>query len=103
MYTKWTSHLSDPEEKERFLNLIVSSKPVLDRLAQLIKEDEDNLHKVERSAKQFDSPNWSWRQAFYNGSIAAYFSTQKLIDLDQQDINHDRKHIRQHDDSSTTG
>lgn len=91
MYTKWTSHISDPEEKVRFQNQIISARPVLERLAQLIKEDESSLDKVELSVKQFEVPNWDYRQAFYNGSRASYQSLLKTIDLDQQDLPNDRK------------
>jgi len=91
MYTKWTSHISDPEEKARFENQIMSARPVLERLTQLISEDEGSLDKVELSVKQFEVPNWDVRQAFYNGSRASYKSLMKLIDLDQQDLSNDRK------------
>ena len=91
MYTKWTSHISDPEEKLLFQNQIISSKSVLERLAQLISEDEQNLDKVELTVKQFEVPNWDYRQAFYNGSRSSLHSIKKLIDLDQQDITNDRK------------
>jgi len=94
VYTKWTSHLSDPEEKQRFENQIISAKPVLERLAQLITEDEGNLDKVELGVKQFEVPNWDYRQAYYNGSRASLHSIKKLIDLDQQEITNDRKLTR---------
>lgn len=91
MFTKWTSHISDPEEKVRFENQIISARPVLERLAQLITDDENSLDRVELSVKQFEVPNWGERQAFYNGSRASYKSLLKLIDLDQQDLHNDRK------------
>lgn len=94
MFTKWTSHISDPEEKVRFENQIISARPVLERLAQLISEDEAGLEKVELSVKQFEVPNWDFRQAFYNGSRSSYKSLLKLIDLDQQDLPNDRKLIQ---------
>ncbi len=91
MFTKWTSHISDPEEKVRFENQIISARPVLERLAQLISDDESSLDRVELSVKQFEVPNWEYRQSFYNGSRASYKSLLKLIDLDQQDLPNDRK------------
>lgn len=95
MYTKWTSHISDPEEQVRFKNQIISAKPVLDRLAQLIREDENNLDRVELSVKQFEVPNWDYRQAFYNGCRTSYTSLKTMIDLDQQDTTNDPKLTRQ--------
>lgn len=84
MYTKWTSHLTDPDDKARFQNSVLGSKPVLKRLTQLIDEDVSKLEKVETNVAAFDLPNWEYRQAFYNGSKAAYNALKKLIDLDQQ-------------------
>lgn len=94
MYTKWTSHISDPEEKVRFQNQIISAKPVLERLVQLIAEDVEALDRVELNVKQFEIPNWDYRQAFYNGCRSSYTSLNKLIDLDQQDLPNDRKLTR---------
>ncbi len=84
MYTKWASHIADPQEKINFERHVVSARPVLDRLRQLLEEDKAQLDKVEMNVKQFDNPNWDYRQAFYNGSKASYTSILKLIDLDQQ-------------------
>lgn len=91
MYTKWTSHISDLEEKIRFQAQINSAKPVLERLLQLLQENEEVLDKIDISAKQFDSPNWAYRQAFNNGGRAAFVAIKKLVDLDQQETNYDRK------------
>lgn len=91
MYSKWTSHLSDPEEKERFKSQIIGSRSVLDRQTQLIDEDEANLDKIEYSVKQFELPNWEVRTAYYFGYRAALNNLRKLNNLDQQDIPNDRK------------
>lgn len=84
MLTKWTSHLSDPEEKGHFVNKIISSKPVLDRLGGLLEEEETNLDSREVSIKSFESPNWAYRQAYMNGYRACLAVVNKIIDLDQQ-------------------
>jgi hypothetical protein len=94
MFTKWTTHLQDPEEKVRFENQILSARPVLERLSTLLQENEDGLDRVELNVKQFEIPNWAERQAFYNGARSSYHMMKTLIDLDQQDITHDRKLTR---------
>jgi hypothetical protein len=84
MYTKWTQHLSDPKERENFLLHLRSAKPVLERLMDIIKEEEGVLDKSELSIKSFDTPNWPFLQAYKNGYRSGLNLTQKLIDLDQQ-------------------
>lgn len=84
MYTKWTQHISDPEQKSRFENTIISSRPVLDRLKELLKEEERGLDRSEIDIKTFDQPNWEFRQAYKNGYRSSLNILMKLIDLDQQ-------------------
>lgn len=87
MYTKWTQHLKDPEEKERFVNSILGSKIVLRRLQDLLKEEEQSLDRSETDIRIFDQPNWAERQAFKNGYRSCLGVLQKLIDLDHQKDN----------------
>lgn len=84
MYTKWTQHLKDSEEKERFVNSILGSKIVLRRLQDLLKEEEQSLDRSETDIRVFDQPNWAERQAFKNGYRSCLGVLQKLIDLDHQ-------------------
>ena len=84
MYTDWTKHLTDPKDVERFKKLILSAKPVLEHLTVLAKEKETALEQKELSEKEYDSPNWSHKQAYRNGYKACARDLIKLIDLDQQ-------------------
>jgi hypothetical protein len=84
MYTKWTQHLKDKEEKEDFEKHVWSAKPVLDRLMQLLTNSIDGIEKSEISLKNYDLPNWDYRQADYNGYKRALMEIKTLIDLDQQ-------------------
>lgn len=84
MFTTWTKHISDPNEKERFERHIQSSKPVLDHLINLMDENEKSLDILELSEKDFDKPNWANKQAFRNGQRSVLRSMRKLINLDQQ-------------------
>lgn len=84
MYTKWTQHLKDPEEKQRFLNEIQGSKSVLERLKQLMDEEELILNRSEMDPSCYNVPSWSHFQAHKNGYRQALFKHKKLIDLDQQ-------------------
>lgn len=84
MYTKWTQHLKDPEEKTRFENQVLNSKTVLERLLQILNEEEQALDRSELDIKAFDQPGWAYRQAFKNGYRSCLGVLKKLIDLDQQ-------------------
>ena len=86
MYTKWTSHLEDPAAKKRFESSIQGSKTVLDRLKTIIEEEEKAIEQSEMDAKAYDNPSWAYKQAFKNGTKAAYRSMKKLVNLDEQVI-----------------
>lgn len=85
MYIDWTRHLSDPKEKDSFEKAIWGSKRVLNRLRSIIAEYLDNQSKSERSLKDFEEPNWAYKQAYRNGYVAALKTLDKLVDLDQQE------------------
>lgn len=85
MITKWTSHLKDEEDKERFATSVMASKHVLDRLIQIIEEMEDDLDAAERSPKTYETPNWDYRQAHNNGAKQYLNIFKKIITLDQQE------------------
>lgn len=85
MYFKWTQHLSTDQEREKFKNEIVGAKRVLERLYDIIEEDEQSLTSKEISVKAFEDPNWPYRQAYYNGSRATLNALKRLINLDQQE------------------
>ena len=86
MYTRWTQHLTDPEEKERFRNQVISAKPVLERLIEMIDEDEQALDRTEIDPRSYSVPNWSELQAHKNGNRQVYAVIKKMIDLDHQNI-----------------
>jgi hypothetical protein len=85
MYSKWTSHLKTPEEKEQFKNSVLGSKRVLQRLQEVLDEMETEVMKAEINPKTYEIPNWANRQAHNNGYRQCLFLVKKLIDLDQQE------------------
>jgi hypothetical protein len=86
MYTKWTSHLKNPEEKQRFESAVLSSKLVLKRLYDIIADEENGIEQSELDAKAYDNPAWAYKQAYKNGAKAAYRVIKKTINLDEQVI-----------------
>lgn len=86
MYVAWTKHLKDPEEKSRFENSILSSKHVLDRLKDMLYEQEEELNRAETDPRNYTVPNWDYRQAHNNGYRQCLSVLKKFVDLDQQII-----------------
>jgi len=85
MFTRWTSHLRDPEHKERFQDQILSAKPVLNKLLEIIEDQKKEIRKIDTSENVFTDPNWAYKQAYHNGQKAGLDFVAKLIDLDKQE------------------
>lgn len=84
MMTLWTNHLKTSEEKENFNNSVIGSRPVLDRLSQILRQEDGEITRTELSVDAYDNPNWSHKQAFKNGQRSVYRKLQLLLNLDQQ-------------------
>lgn len=84
MYVEWTKNCTDVNDKEAFQRQVQNSKPVLDRLKDIISDRLRAMDIGEVSLSTYDSPNWGYRQAHVNGSKAFAYALTKLIDLDQQ-------------------
>lgn len=84
MYSRWTQHLKTEEEKESFKKEIYSARTVLERLLDLLNEDEALLDRSEMDQRIYDIPNWDYRQAHKNGVRQQMHATRLLINLDQQ-------------------
>lgn len=84
MYTLWTTHLSDQEDKDKFKKQIRSAKDVLDRQKDILSEELKALERVEVGLKTYETPSWSAKQAHMNGDRSRIMWLLNLIDLDQQ-------------------
>lgn len=89
MYTRWTSHLTDEQDKQNFKNQIYSARNVLERLHVMLEEDKMALDRSEQDQRIYDLPNWDYRQAHKNGVRQSHAQMQQYLNLDQQ--NDDRK------------
>jgi len=91
MIIDWTRNLSTEEEKERFERSLDGARIVLDRLSELITERQQSMDVSERGLKQFENPNWAYRQAFNNGLRSAFNIVNTLIaQPDQRDQTNER-------------
>ena len=84
MYSKWTSHIQDQDQKSAFERQVWASKDVLDRLLSVLDEREQEIRQIEMNVSTYDKPNWDYRQAHYNGELANIRAIKTLINLDQQ-------------------
>lgn len=84
MITAWTKHLEDADAKTKFEQYVRNSRPVLERLNELLNEEEHALDRSEMRIENYDLPNWEYRQAHKNGFRQCLSIVKKLIDLDQQ-------------------
>jgi len=85
MISAWTKHLKDPKDVEKFSTALLGDRLILRRLKELLQEEEENLDKLDRSAKAFEDPNWAYKQSYNNGFRACLAMLKKLINLDQKD------------------
>lgn len=81
MITAWTKHLKDEAEKVKFEKYVRGSRLLLDRLKDIIQEDVDKLDTQEGSFKDFDIPNWEFKQAFRNGQRSTLKNIQRLLTI----------------------
>jgi hypothetical protein len=85
MISKWTSHLDTPEKQKQFAQEIQGSRRVLDRLKTIVEEQEQELNKAEINIKNYEIPNWDYRQAHNNGYRQCLQILKILTNLDQED------------------
>lgn len=86
MYSAWTQHLKEPEDKKRFEGSVAASKTVLDRLKTIVSSLQSGLDQDEINKKYYESPSWAYRQAHNNGFRHALNFVNTIIDLDKQVI-----------------
>jgi hypothetical protein len=86
MYSIWTQNLKEEKDKELFRNRVTNSKAVLQRLDQIIDQQNKEQTDSAVSPNAFNNPNWALMQAYIQGYLARGKSLRKLIDLDQKEI-----------------
>lgn len=84
MYPEWISHLKTNGDKQNYIESIKRVRWVLDDLKNIYDGRINSLDRNETSTKQFDNPNWAYKQAFNNGFRSALEICRKYVDLDQQ-------------------
>ena len=84
MNMMWTKNLKTAEEKEIFDNTLKGSRIVLNRLMELLNEEEEAITSSEVTLDTYSTPNWAEKQAHQNGQRSMLIKLKKIINLDQQ-------------------
>ena len=85
MISRWTQHLKEPEDQERFRASLLGQKWLLNRLSDILDEEEQGIDRSEMSSKVYDTSNWAYLQAHKNGYRQALSVLKKLVTLDPQE------------------
>lgn len=84
MNLMWTKNLKTPEEKQRFENSVIGSRLVLERLTQILDEEEENIAQSEMNVDTYSTSDWAAKQAHYNGQRSMLRKIKKIINLDHE-------------------
>lgn len=71
-------NLSTEKERKDFEKLLRNSLIVLNRLYEILTERQEALERQTLNPKDFDTPNWAYKQAFLAGQKS---TIQDLKDL----------------------
>lgn len=85
MITAWTQHITNEDEKQRYLKSLKNAKWAFDDLSKMLDKHDADLETQEISPRSYDNANWPYRQAHTNGYRQAIRTIQKIINLDQKE------------------
>lgn len=77
----WTKNLEDPAKQQDFEDTLRRSSVALRRLKEILEQDLQALHDADYSVKDFDTPNWTWKQAARIGEKTRLKKTLLLLDF----------------------
>lgn len=87
MYSIWTKHLRDQQDKDQYTKSLRNSKWILEDLDKILVSMKDELDTLETNPKTYDIPNWDYRQAHNNGYRQCLNLIRKLIIIEHKDPN----------------
>lgn len=92
MFSVWTKHTKTEQEKTDYARSLQNSGWILRDLSKILKDMEEDLDRAETNPKNYEVPNWAYRQAHNNGYRQALNIVNKIINLDQKETD-DRQSI----------
>lgn len=78
MKSRWSSHLTDPEEAKDFREQVKASKVAIDRFRDIVISNRNSVLIEMRKSTEFNLPAWSEKQAYQLGKLAVL---DEIIDL----------------------
>jgi hypothetical protein len=77
----WTKHLKSDEHKQTFEQTLRASTTIVQRLREILEDDERSLDAASATIKDFEDPSWSHKQAFRLGEKARIRKLKELLDF----------------------
>jgi flagellin-specific chaperone FliS len=85
MISRWTQHLKNEEDKEKFRDYLSRNKELFSRLRAILDEEEEEISRSERTQKEYEISNWAYLQAHKNGYRQCLALLKKLTILDPKE------------------
>ena len=79
MKTVWFAGLQNPDDKEKIESMFKRSGTFRRHLIHLIEGKIDSADKQARDKESYDSPNWAYKQADFQGYSRALHEIINLI------------------------
>ena len=89
--TAWTKNLKTDEDKSKFLSALFRARHVVERLVELMDEDDKSKSSAEISPRAYDNTNWTFLQAHQNGYRQCLRDYKKLLTLDHEELKNGRQ------------
>lgn len=77
---EWTMGMT-PEEKVSFEQILRNNSQLVRRINEILDQWDREIEKAEFSIKDFDTPNWKYRQVFRNGDRSRIKKVKDLFTL----------------------
>lgn len=78
---EWTRSYSTEKERKDFEKTLRNSLTVLSRLYDILDEKEQSIEKQNINPKDFDVPNWAYKQAYRNGQKSVLKDLKDLFNF----------------------
>lgn len=78
---EWVKSLPTEKERKDFEKVLRNSLLVLNRLYEILDERQRNLDNQEINPKDFDTPNWPYKQAYRSGQKSVLKDLKDLFNF----------------------
>lgn len=78
---EWVKSLPTEKEKKDFEKILRNSLLVLNRLYEILNEKQISIDKQTINPKDFDNPNWAYKQAYKCGQKSILQDLKDLLNF----------------------